>query len=73
MQKSHSGHDGTLLLTVAFHPLVDEAVKQRSAVVAEGGTAVAVDLKLVLASGILKKHGKERNHLQLDFYKVLQG
>ncbi len=62
----HPGHDERFSLTVAFHPLVDEAVQQRSAVVAEGGTAVAVDLELVLASGILQKSGKERNHLQLD-------
>ncbi len=47
------GHDERFSLTVAFHPLVDEAVQQRSTVVAEGGTAVAVDLELVLASGIL--------------------
>lgn len=68
MQKGdfHPGHDGRFLLTVTFHPLVDEAVQQRSAVVAEGGTAVGVDLELVLASGILQKSGKERNHAQLD-------
>jgi len=65
----HPGHDGRLLLTVTFHPLVDEAVQQRSAMVAEGGTAVAVNLKLVLASGILQKHEKERNHLQLHYYR----
>lgn len=61
MQKGdfHPGHDGRFLLTVTFHPLVDEAVQQRSAVVAEGGTAVGVDLELVLASGILQKSGKE--------------
>ena len=40
-------------LTVTFHPLVDEAVQQRAAVVAEGGAAVRVDLELVLASGVL--------------------
>lgn len=62
----HPGHDERFSLTVAFHPLVYEAVQQRSAVVAEGGTAVAVDLELMLAPGILQKSEKERNHLQLD-------
>lgn len=41
------------LLTVTFHPLVDEAIQQRATVVAEGGAGVCVDFKLVFASGIL--------------------
>lgn len=39
---------------------MDEAIQQRAAVVTEGGAPVAVDLKLVLCSGILQesKRGK---------------
>lgn len=43
-------------LTVAFHPLVDESIEEGATVVAERGTAVRVDLKLVLASGVLETH-----------------
>lgn len=41
------------VLTVAFHPLVDEAVQQGAAVVTESGTPVCVNLELVLASWVL--------------------
>lgn len=47
-------------LTVALHALVDEAIQQRAAVVTEGGAPVAVDLKLVLCSGILQKLKKKK-------------
>lgn len=47
-------------LTVALHALVDEAVQQRAAVVTEGGAPVAVDLKLVLCSGILQESEKKK-------------
>lgn len=40
-------------LTVTFHPLVNEPVEQRPAVVTEGGAGVRVDFKLVFAPGIL--------------------
>lgn len=40
-------------LTVTLHALVDEAVEQRAAVITECGAPVGVDLKLVLASGVL--------------------
>lgn len=43
------------VLTVTFHPLVDETIQQRTTVVTEGGTAVCVDLKLVFAPGVLTK------------------
>lgn len=43
------------VLTVTFHPLVDETIQQRATVVTEGGTAVCVDLKLVFAPGVLTK------------------
>lgn len=49
------GQRGTPILTVTFHALVDEAVQQGSTVVAEGGAAVRVDLKLVLAPGVLRR------------------
>lgn len=38
---------------------MDEAVQQGTAVVTEGGTAVRVDLELVLASGVLCKTKRE--------------
>lgn len=41
-------------LTVTFHPLVQEPVEQRPAMVTEGGAAIGVDLELVLAPGILQ-------------------
>ena len=40
-------------LTVTFHPLVNEPVQQRPAVVTEGGAGVRVDFKFVFAPGIL--------------------
>lgn len=42
------------VLTVTFHALVDESVQQRPAVVAERGAGVSVDLKLMLAPGVLR-------------------
>lgn len=41
-------------LTGTFHALVYEAVKQRAAVVAEGGTGVSLDLKCVSTLQVLK-------------------
>lgn len=61
--------EGTLL-TVTLHPLVDETVQERATVVAEGGAAIGVDLKLVLGSGVLQRqerHGErlvKYNHVQ---------
>lgn len=40
-------------LTVTFHPLVNEPIQQRPAVVTEGGAGVRVDFKFVFAPGIL--------------------
>lgn len=48
------------VLTVAFHPLVEETVQQRSTVVTEGRAGVGVDLKLVLAPGVLRPREPER-------------
>lgn len=42
------------VLTVTFHPLVDESVQQGPTVVTKRGAGVGVDLKLVLAPGILR-------------------
>lgn len=54
MIPSLSGWRGTLL-TVTLHPLVDETIQERATVVAEGGAAIGVDLKLVLGSGVLQR------------------
>lgn len=43
-------------LTGALHALVDEAVQQRAAVVAERGTGVRVDLKRVSTLQVLKEN-----------------
>lgn len=43
------------LLTLTLHPLVDETIQERATVVAEGGAAIGVDLKLVLGSGVLQR------------------
>lgn len=40
-------------LTVTLHPLVNEPIQQRPAVVTEGGAGVRVDFKFVFAPGIL--------------------
>ena len=58
-------------LTVTFHALVDEAVEQRAAVVAERGAAVRVDLKLVLASGVLEQ-GYETEKKRKRFQHLCQ-
>lgn len=42
---------------------MDEAIQQRAAVVTEGGAPVAVDLKLVLCSGILQKLKKKKRKI----------
>lgn len=57
------------ILTVTFHPLVDEAVQQRTTVVAEGRAAVRVNLELVFASGVLgnqERHGGEKFKVLLN-------
>ncbi len=40
--------------TVALESLVDDAVEERAAVVAEGGAAVGVDLELVPRPAVLR-------------------
>lgn len=47
---------------------MDEAVQQRTTVVTEGGTAVRVDLELVLASGVLSK--KTNKQTENFFFKL---
>ena len=44
--------------TVAFEALVYEAIEERSALVAEGGTSECVTLKFVLRSGVLRREQK---------------
>lgn len=56
-------------LTVAFHPLVDESIEEGATVVAERGTAVRVDLKLVLASGVLETH-TQRQRLSTEAFEI---
>lgn len=55
-------------LTVTFHPLVDEPIQQRAAVVAEGGAGVCVDFKFVFAPGILG--GKQRTKI-INLHQML--
>lgn len=56
---------GDQVLTVTFHPLVDESIQQRSTVVTEGGAGVRVDLKLVFAPGVLRpRETDKRGHCQ---------
>lgn len=45
-------------LTGAFHALVYEAVEQRAAVVAEGGTGIRVDLERVSTLQVLERKRK---------------
>lgn len=52
------------VLTVTFHPLVDESVQQGPTVVAEGGTGVGVDLKLVFAPGVLEQRNRQKGQPQ---------
>ena len=40
--------------TVTSHALVQQAVQQGAAVIAEGGAGVGVDLKLVFGPGVLR-------------------
>ncbi|KAK2097717.1 hypothetical protein P7K49_023168 [Saguinus oedipus] len=42
------------VLTVTFHPLVDESIQQRPTMVTKRGAGVRVDLKLVFAPGVLE-------------------
>lgn len=51
---------GDQVLTVTLHPLVDETIQQRSTVVTEGRAGVGVDLKLVLAPGVLRPRQTDR-------------
>ena len=46
-------HTDGVILTITFHPLVDEPVQQGPTVVTEGRAAVRVNLELMLASGVL--------------------
>lgn len=43
-----------MLLTIAFHALVDQAIEQRAAVIAERWAGVGVSLEAMLVPGILK-------------------
>lgn len=61
------------VLTVTFHPLVDEPVQQRTTVVTEGGAAVCVDLELVLASGVLGKTNDMGKPLKIYIYIFQRG
>ena len=49
---------GRLAQTFAFQPLVYQAVEERAAMVAEGGTGVGVRLELVLRSRPLKLNAR---------------
>lgn len=57
-------------LTVTFHPLVNEPVQQRPAVVTEGGAGIRVDFKLVFAPGILG--GKQKKKI-ITSHQILAG
>lgn len=60
-------------LTGTFHALMYEAVQQRAAVVAEGGTGVGLDLKCVLTLQVLKYNKNNLHWILTQAYTVTMG